>query len=88
MKHAFVENGVVTNVIWLYPHNQSDFPNAVPLGELSVHFGDTYEDGTFYRAGEKVLTRSEMLQAELETLQAEKDDMQAALAELGVTVDG
>ena len=87
MKHAFVEDGVVTNVIWLYPHNASDFPNAVQLDGRSVLFGDTYENGAFYRNGEKVLTHAEKLEAELESTKAEMADMQVALAELGVTAD-
>ena len=80
MNYALIENGIVTNVIWLYPANVADFPNAVPLGDVPAGIGDTYEDGVFYRDGEKVLTAAE--EAELE-----KDDMKEALALLGVNVD-
>ena len=78
MNYALIENGVVTNIIWLYPGNADDFPNAVPLGDIPATMGDTYEDGVFYRNGEKVLTP-------LEQAQAEAADMRSALALLGVT---
>ena len=79
MNYALIENGVVTNVIWLYPGNVKDFPNAVPLGDVPAGIGDTYSDGVFYRDGERVLTVAE---------QAEKEaaDMKEALALLGVNV--
>lgn len=80
MNYALIENGVVTNVIWLYPGNAKEFPNAVPIGDVPAGIGDTYEDGIFYRDGERVLTVAE---------QAEKEaaDMKEALALLGVTMD-
>lgn len=80
MNYALIENGVVTNIIWLHPRNADDFPNAVPLHDIPAVAGDTYEDGVFYRNGEHVLTAAEIAQAE-------KEDMQAALALLGVTID-
>lgn len=80
MDYALIENGVVTNVIWLYPGNASDFPNAVPMGDIPAGIGDTYEDGVFYRNGERVLTLQEQMQKEAA-------DMQEALALLGVTID-
>lgn len=76
MNYALIENGVVVNIIYLHPMNADDFPNAVPLGEIPAGIGDSYEDGVFYRNGEKVLARA-----------AEIADMQAALAELGVTIN-
>lgn len=80
MNYALIENGIVTNVIWLYPANATDFPSAVPLGDVPAGIGDTYEDSVFYRDGEKVLTVAE---------QAAKEaaDMKEALALLGVNVD-
>ena len=30
MNYALIENGVVTNLIWLYPANAADFPWAAP----------------------------------------------------------
>lgn len=80
MNYALVENCVVVNVIYLHPMNADDFPNAVSIGDIPVHIGDTYEDGVFYRDGEKVLTAAERMQVEMA-------DMKVALAELGVTVD-
>lgn len=81
MNYALIENGIVTNVIWLYPGNAAEFPNAVALEDIPAGIGDTYEDGAFYRDGVKILTAAERRQAEM-------GDMKAALAELGVTVDG
>ena len=81
MNYALIEHGIITNVIWLHPGNADEFPNAVALEDIPAGIGDTYEDGVFYRNGERVLTASERMQSEM-------DDMKAALAELGVTVDG
>ena len=69
MNYAVVENGIVTNIIWLYP--TTEFPNAVPYGDIPVQIGDSYTDGKFYRDGEQLLSPQE--------------DMQNALDILGVT---
>lgn len=78
--YALVENGVVVNVMVLYPPSASDFPTAVPCGEIPAAIGDTYDGEHFYRAGERVLTA-------LEQAQKDAEDMQAALALLGVEND-
>lgn len=82
MRYALIDDGgVITNVIWLHPMNQSDFPNAVPIpADMPVGIGNVYMDGAFYADGEKILTLSEQDHAEM-------DDMKAALANLGVNVD-
>ena len=77
MNYALIENGVVTNIIWLYSGNAADFPDAVPCGDLPVAIGDTYDGEHFYRGGERVLTA-------LEQAQKDAEDMQAALELLGV----
>lgn len=77
MNYAIVENGTVMNIIWLYPGNASDFPGAVPCGDLPVAIGDTYDGTDFYRGGERVLTP-------LEQARKDAEDMQAALELLGV----
>lgn len=59
MNYALVENGIVTNIIWLYETNADEFPDAVRLGERQVEIGDTYEDGKFFRDGAEVLTAEE-----------------------------
>ena len=76
MNYALVENGVVTNIIWLYPANAGDFPNAAPMGDYPVGIGDTWDGTFFYRNGEKVLTRAEQEEAN-------RQDMEAALKLLG-----
>lgn len=77
MNYALIENGVVTNIIWLYSGNAGDFPDAVRCGDVPVAIGDTYDGHDFYREGVRVLSPVE---------QARKDaeDMQAALELLGV----
>lgn len=81
MNYALIENGVVTNLIWLYPANAADFPTAVPMGDVPAAIGDTYADGVFTRNGEPVLTFSQQVLAD-------QTDMQEALAVLGVETDG
>lgn len=54
--YALVENGIVTNVIWLAANNAPEFPNAIELGDLPVTIGDTYVDGKFYRNSKEVKT--------------------------------
>lgn len=81
MNYAMVENGIVVNVIILYPVNAADFPSAVPCRDIPAAIGDTYDGQYFYRDGIKVVSA-------LAAAQQEEEDMQAALAELGVTVDG
>ena len=77
MDYALIENGVVTNVIWLHPKNAVDFPSAVPMGDVPAAIGDTYEDGVFYRNGERVLTTSEQMRMAV----MEADEAAAAYAE-------
>ena len=84
MNYALIENGAVENIIWLHPGNASDFPHAVALNDIPAEIGDSYEDGAFYRDGERVLTAAEQAAAKAE---AEKEDMKAALALLGVNAD-
>ncbi len=78
--YALVENGVVTNVMVLYPPNAEEFEGAVPCGDLPVAIGDTYDGEHFYRGGERVLTA-------LEQAQKDAEDMQAALELLGVETE-
>ena len=59
MNYALIENGIVTNIIWLYETNADEFPNAVKLGERQVEIGDTYENGKFFRDGAEVPTAEE-----------------------------
>ena len=77
MNYAIVENGVITNIIWLYPGNASDFPNAVPLNDCPAGIGDTYDGEYFYRFGERV-----------QSLAEENEDLRNALETLGVNVNG
>lgn len=49
MNYALIENGVVTNLIWLYPANAAEFPGAVPLGDVPAAIGDTWDGTRFLR---------------------------------------
>lgn len=78
MNYALIENGVVTNLIYLLPSNAAEFPGAVPLGGVPATIGDTWDGAQFLRDGQPVLTAAERAAAEAQ-------DMRAALALLGVT---
>lgn len=80
MRYAWIENGVVTNIIVLNDLNAEDFPEAVKMGDLPVAIGDTYTDGKFYRDGVEVLMPMEQAQAEM-------TEYKAALHELGVETE-
>lgn len=80
MNYALINEGVVTNIIWLKPANASEFPNAVPMGDYPAGIGDAYDGESFYRNGERVLTRTEELAARLA-------DAEEALALLGVNME-
>lgn len=77
MNYALIENGIVANIIWLYPANAGDFPSTVPMNDYPVAIGDTWDGEFFYRNGKKVLTRAEQEEAS-------RQDMEAALVLLGV----
>ena len=77
MNYALIENGVVTNLIWLYPANAAEFPGAVPPGDVPAAIGDTWDGERFYRNGRPVLTAAEQAAADAQ-------DMRAALSLLGV----
>ena len=77
MRYAIITDGVVTNVIVLYPGNAGDFPDAVPCGDVPVAIGDTLDGEHFYRGGERVLTP-------LEQARKDAEDMEAALEVLGI----
>lgn len=77
MNYALIENGVVSNLIWLYPANAAEFPGAVPLGGVPAAIGDAWDGECFWRNGERVLTPAERAAAEAQ-------DMLSALSLLGV----
>lgn len=73
MNYALIKNGVVINIILLHPKNEADFANAVPMNDIPAAIGDTYDDGIFYRNGERVLTVVEQMQKELEEADAAQE---------------
>ena len=80
MRYAWIENGVVANIIALNDRNAGDFPTAVKLGDRPVGIGDTYADEKFYRDGVEVLTP-------LQQAQAVMTEYKAALNTLGVETE-
>ena len=62
MNYALVENGIVTNIIWLNERNAGEWPGAVRLGERMVEVGDTYDGEKFWRDGTEVMTEAESAQ--------------------------
>lgn len=79
MNYAIVENGIVTNIIVLYPNNAKDFPSAVPCGDVPVAIGDTYDGQDFYREGAKVVSPLTAAQQEVETMQADLPMLKAKI---------
>jgi hypothetical protein len=59
MRYALIKGGSVSNIIWLYPGNTHDFPNAVPCEDVPVSIGDTYDGKVFYRDGKRVMSAAE-----------------------------
>lgn len=55
MNYALIENGIVTNIIYLHPMNADEFPSAVEIGDLPVQIGDVYDGEHFLRDGKIVL---------------------------------
>lgn len=83
MNYALVENGVVTNIIWLNERNAGEWPNAVRLGERMVEVGDTYDGEKFWRGGTEVLTAAEAAQMEAAAYAAALMTLGVELAETG-----
>ncbi len=82
--YALVENGVVTNVMVLYPPSAAEFEGAVPCGDLPVAVGDTYDGEHFYRGGEKLDSPLAVAQQEAQTL---KEDIPMLKAQIQAISD-
>lgn len=68
MNYAIVENGTVTNVIWLNESNAFEFTGAVALNDVPAAIGDSYADGVFSRDGQPVLTALQVAQMTIDAL--------------------
>ena len=68
MNYAMIDDGVVSNMIWLNEENAAEFPSAVPIGDRPVRIGDAYENGAFYHDGNAVLTPYEALHVAQEAI--------------------
>ena len=60
--YARVENGIVTNIIYVDDLTAQKQTNLVCIEDYLVSIGDTYTDGEFYRDGVKVITNQEYLE--------------------------
>lgn len=79
MNYAVTEDGVVTNIIVLYPSNAKDFPGAVPCGDVPVGIADTWDGQDFYRDGEKVVSPLTAARQEVQTMQEELPMLKAQI---------
>ena len=79
---AFVENGIVSNILWC-ADMEPETDSLMETGDRPVAIGDTYENGKFYRNGEEVMTP---LQEALKTNAAYEAAMSEIEAALGVSV--
>jgi hypothetical protein len=57
---ARIENGVVVNIEWCYDDESATETLQNTDGRI-VEIGDTYQDGSFWRNGEKILSEVEEL---------------------------
>ena len=77
MNYAMVENGVVTNVIWLNPCNACEFEGVYPVGDMPVAIGDVFDDGKYYRNGLQIqaptLTDTEKLKTRADAVESAVD---------------
>ena len=82
MNYALIENGVVTNIIYLHTNNVSDFPNAIPIEHVPATINDIYKDGIFYRDGKRVKTNVELMEDSINAMEVEMSELDAALLEI------
>lgn len=97
MRYALIETGIVTNIIEINPQNVGEFPTAVAVVEdYPVSVGDTYENGTFYRDGEELLSYAELEEEACKnapeplpyvTVEEEMETYKTALNTLGVQTE-
>ena len=85
MDYALIENGTVTNIIWLHEGNAGEFPNAVKLDGIPAQIGDAYADSLFTRDGKTLLSPLDQANGIIAALDAEVVELtyQNILLELG-----
>ena len=84
MNFAIVEDGVVTNVIWLSASNRGDFPNSVCVANRAVAIGDQYIDGVFLRDGVQVPAYTEQIAA----MSNQIGELEAAVSSIEEALNG
>lgn len=84
MVFAIVEDGIVTNVIWLCASNRLDFPHSVCIANRAVAIGDQYTDGTFFRDGMPVLAYTEQITALINQV----SELEAAVSSIEEALNG
>ena len=83
MNYAVIENGVVTNVIWMNPNDAKDFPEAICCEGRPVGIGCTYNDGEFYDLNNNVIiTYEKMMLDSLNKANLTIVELDAALLEI------
>ena len=84
MNFAIVEDGVVTNVIWLSASNRGDFLNSVCVANRAVAIGDQYIDGVFLRDGTPVPAYTEQIEA----MSNQIGELEAAVSSIEEALNG
>ena len=77
---ARLNGGIVVNIEWC-SDDAPETDDLVSFRDIHVELGDSFENGSFYRNGEKLMTPAE------EAL-LEAEDMREALAILEVELNG
>ena len=76
---ARIEDGVIVGVEWCSDRTV-DTETLVSVYDRPVTVGDTYDGQDFYRNGEKILTP-------LEQAEKRNEELESALAIIGLTLD-
>ena len=84
MNFAIVDDGVVTNIIWLSASNRGDFPNSVCVANRAVAIGDQYIDGVFLRDGTPVPAYTEQIEA----MSNQIGELEAAVSSIEEALNG
>lgn len=78
---ARIENGIVVNIEWR-SDNEPETEDLKNYDGFSIHIGDSYSDGKFYRDGEEVLSDLEIAYQEINALAAQNIELTAAMAQM------
>lgn len=78
---ARIENGVVVNIEWR-SDKEPETETLKNYDGRSIHIGDAYSDGKFYRDGEEVPTELGAAQKQIDDLRSQNMELTAAMAQM------